>query len=82
MNLITIFVRIYYLVSVYLENTDFYCVRPTRNCNLPKKPYPDVSNGKAKYKLIHVNVMNATRTEKSTVMSSFFEHSIPMNFTA
>ena len=45
--LISIFVRIYYLASVYLENTDVYCVRPTRNSNLSKSAFPDVSNGKA-----------------------------------
>ena len=35
------------LGSVYLENTDFSCICPTRNSNLPKRSYPDVSNGKA-----------------------------------
>ena len=43
-NLISIFVRIYYLVSAYVESTDVVC--PTRNSNLPKTPYPDISNGK------------------------------------
>ena len=46
-NLISMFVRIYYFVRVYLKNTDASCIRPTQNSNLPKRPYPDVSNGKA-----------------------------------
>ena len=46
MSLISIFVRIYYLDSVYLENTDVSGVLRTQNKNLPKRPYPDVSNGK------------------------------------
>ena len=49
-NLISIFVRIYYLVSVYLENTDISCVRPTRNSNLLVVSYPNISNGKANIK--------------------------------
>ena len=32
--------------------------------------------------LILVTVMNTTKTEKSTGMSSFPEHSVPLNFTA
>ena len=47
MNLISIFVKIYYLVSICLENTDVSRVRPTLNSNLPKRPNPDVSIGKA-----------------------------------
>ena len=46
-NLISMFVKIYYLVSVYLKNTDASFIRLTQNSNLPKRPYPDVSNGKA-----------------------------------
>ena len=40
------FVRICYLVSVYLENVDVSYVCPTRNSNLTKRSYPDTSNGK------------------------------------
>ena len=80
--LISIFVGIYYLVSVYLKNTDVFCVCPTRNSNLPKRPHPDVSNEKQIKAVIHVNVINETRAEKSNVMLSIFKHSIPLNFTA
>ena len=34
------------LVSVYLENTDVSFVHLIRNSNIPKRPHPDVSNGK------------------------------------
>ena len=37
----------YYLVSIYLEYIDGFCVRAIRNSNLPKRLYPDVRNGKA-----------------------------------
>ena len=47
MNLISIFVTIYYLVNVYVENTDASCAPLARNRNLPKKLYSEVSNGKA-----------------------------------
>ena len=40
--------RIYYLGSIYLQNTDISCVRSTQNSNLPKKPYPDARIGQAK----------------------------------
>ena len=42
-----IFVKIYYLVSVYLENTDVSRVGLSQNSNLTKRPYLDVSNGNA-----------------------------------
>ena len=55
---------------------------PTRNNNLPKRSYPDVSNGKANMSSDYVNIMNTTKTEKSTVMSSSSKHSIPLNLTS
>ena len=48
MNLTSIFIRLYHLLSVYLENTDVSCVRPRWNSSLPMRPHPGVSNGKAK----------------------------------
>ena len=60
---------------------DVSCVRPTQNSTLPKRPYPDVSNGKVKTSIIHVNVINATGTGTSTIMSRFSKHSIPLDFT-
>ena len=47
MNLILIFIKLYHLVSVYLENTDVPCFHQTQNSYLLKRKYPDVSNGKA-----------------------------------
>ena len=77
-NLIAMFVKIHYLVSVHLRNTDFSYVRPTWNSNLPKRPY--VSNVKA-----NISPKSCYRNEysqESRVMSSFPEHSVPLNFTA
>ena len=37
---------------------------------------------KPKQALIHVNIMNANRTKKSTVIFIFSEPSIPLDFTA
>ena len=72
----------YYLVSIYLENIDVFCVRPIRNSNLPKRLYPDVRNGKANTRPDSCYRNEYNRTEKSTGMPSFPEHSVPLNFTA
>ena len=37
-NLVSIFIRTFCLVNVYLQNTDVFCVHPKRNNNLLKRP--------------------------------------------
>ena len=43
MNSFSLVVRIWYLVDVYLENTDVSSVRPTLKSNLRKSPYTDLN---------------------------------------
>ena len=55
---------------------------PKQNSNPSKKSYLTQEWEKQKQVLIHVIVRNAPRTERSTVMSSFSEHLVPLDFTA
>ena len=76
---ISIFVKIYYLVSVCLEDMDVSCVLLTQNSNLSKSTYPYVTNGKRNISpdLCKFNGCNQERKINSHV-KYFREHFVPV----
>ena len=76
---ISIFVKIYYLVSVCLEDMDVSCVLLTQNSNLSKSTYPYVTNGKRNISpdLCKFNECNQERKINSHV-KYFREHFVPV----
>ena len=66
MNLKSIFVITYFLVTVYIQNVDASCVRRTRNIQyflslFQKIPHSKVSKGSVKATLVHANVIKEIR---------------------